>query len=89
MNLFRHSNFRYLLIIAALSLPACTALPHKNSAKEIEKVADIDNDPITRLSFVPMNNAYNDIQIIVYQDEEYLNNIMPASGEKSPNNIAK
>ena len=76
-------HMRYIVCFsAALFLAGCapTHTAQKDNTVVIEKVAHIENEPITRLSFVPVHSAHDDIEIVVHRDAAGLNDVRPASG---------
>ena len=75
--------YRILLMLPAVLVAGCStdyAAHNGDSIIVQEQIADIENEPITRLSFVPAQNSYDEIEIVVYQDDEALAQIMPAAG---------
>ncbi len=48
-----------------------------------EQLANIENEPITRLSFVPVENSYDEFDVVLHQGGEAVSQIMPASGDEN------
>lgn len=48
-----------------------------------EQLANIEDEPITRLSFVPVENSYDEFDVVLHQDGEAVSRIMPASGDEN------
>jgi len=44
-----------------------------------EKTEGIENEPITRLSFLPAQDVSDEIEVVIFQDNHALAQIMPAS----------
>ena len=77
-------NFcRLVFVLSAFFVTGCStdyaALEGENSVVE-EKLANIEDEPITRLSFVPAQNSYDEFDVVLHQDGEAVSQIMPASG---------
>lgn len=76
--------YRFLLILPAFFMAGCTsdyAMREGGDYVVGQQVANIEDEPITRLSFVAASNEYDEIKIVVHQDGRALNDIVPASGD--------
>ena len=81
-----------LFSVTLLLLGACSQTYNsaQNNAPKLEKMQNIEDESITRMSFVPMSDVDDDVEVVIYQDESALNEIMPASGEDlSDKNLQK
>lgn len=74
-------SFSVLFILLISGCSTDYAVVEGDNLAVNEQVADIENEPVTRLSFVPSQNSYNDFDVILHQKGEVLNNIDTASGE--------
>ena len=76
---------KYLVLFSVLLLPACSThyASFMGEGEVAEKVADIESEPITRLSFVPADGTYDDMEIVVYEEIENVHEIVPAAGDNS------
>ena len=80
------NNF-ILSIFAILLLGACSQ-DYKTAQQDslvLEKMSDIEDETITRMSFVDRKDEYDNVEVVLYQDDSDLNRIMPASGDVSNN----
>ncbi len=83
----------FILSFSFILLGACSqniAVEQQDSLV-LEKMSDIEDETITRMSFVSTHKSSDDIEIVLYQDNSDLNDIMPASGDvtNSKNNSDK
>lgn len=74
-------SFSVLFILLISGCSTDYAVVEGDNLAVNEQVADIENEPVTRLSFVPSQNSYNDFDVVLHQKGEVLNNIDTASGE--------
>ncbi|PCI57036.1 MAG: hypothetical protein COB36_01850 [Alphaproteobacteria bacterium] len=77
---------RLIFILSGFLMVGCStdyaALDGDAIAME-EQLANIEDEPITRLSFVPVENSYDEFDVVLHQDGEAVSRIMPASGDES------
>jgi len=67
MNLKHKKNY-YITLLAILVMPLSACVTSSGSKDiQIEKISTIDSDPVTRLSFTPVESEYDNIEIVVYQ----------------------
>ncbi len=76
-----------LSLLVVLSLSSCSSYNGRAQADalDVQKMAvieaSIEDEPITKMSFVSTQDEYDDIEVVLYQEDGVLNEIMPASGE--------
>lgn len=77
---------RLIFILSSFLMVGCStdyaALDDDTIAME-EQLANIEDEPITRLSFVPVENSYDEFDVVLHQDGEAVSRIMPASGDEN------
>ncbi|PCK00447.1 MAG: hypothetical protein COA45_01320 [Zetaproteobacteria bacterium] len=76
--------YRFIFVLSSFFVVGCStdyvAYDDKNSAVE-ERLANIEDEPITRLSFFPVENMNDKLDVILHQDGEVVGRILPASGD--------
>lgn len=78
----RSFPFLFLLILISGCSTDYAVIQGDNFAVN-EQVADIENEPVTRLSFVPAQNSHDDFDVVLLQNGEALNKVETASGNAS------
>ncbi|MGH1377489.1 MAG: hypothetical protein ACRBB3_01585 [Alphaproteobacteria bacterium] len=69
----------FLLIISGCSTDYAV-LDGDNIAVK-DQVADIENEPVTRLSFVQTQGGQDDLEVVLHSNPDILSDIETASGE--------
>lgn len=82
----QRSACRLIFVLSSFLIVGCStdyaALDGDVIAMEAE-LAHIENEPITRLSFVPVDNSYDEFDVVLHQGGEAVSQIMPASGDEN------
>jgi len=83
----QRSACRLVFVLSSFFMVGCStgtdyAVFEGDTIAMAEQLENIEDEPITRLSFVPVENSYDEFDVVLHQAGEAVSQIMPASGDE-------